>query len=93
VKNNERVNPQNRICKYCDANCCEDETHFVLDCDLYNDLRSQFFSIVNSKFPSFKSLDKKMKFIWLMSNVDEHIIMHFTKYIYNCFKLRNNTAI
>ena len=32
-----------RLCKYCHSSAIEDETHFLLDCDLYTDIRSTLF--------------------------------------------------
>ena len=32
-----------RLCKYCNSSAIEDETHFLLDFDLYTDIRSTLF--------------------------------------------------
>ena len=91
VLKKDRVTPENRICRYCDVKCCEDEIHFTLDCELYSDLRDHLFTNIDTRFPFFNEFQKQDKFIWLMANVDEGIITLVTKYIYNCFKRRNRT--
>ena len=50
-----------RVCKYCNSNSVEDETHFLVDCDFYSDLRYNLFQsaqIINETFKYYDSLDK-----------------------------------
>ena len=64
------VIPRGRLlCKFCSANETEDELHFLLKCNLYNDLRQLFFKKLkavtgvdstdhlNTIFPLFTSLE------------------------------------
>ena len=51
-----------RLCKYCDESSIEDETHFLIECELYSDIRYDLFQIAtaeNRNFPSF-STDEKL---------------------------------
>ena len=65
-----------RICKYCNCSSVEDETHFLIDCTLYSDLRVTLFSHITSINPEFNQL----------SSVDKGI------YIMNCDNFSNNVA-
>jgi hypothetical protein len=85
---NDKVEPQNRLCKYCDLNCCEDEMHFLLVCDLYKQLRTDLFTCISMKFPFFNEFTINTQFIWLMGNCDDYILQNLSKYIYRCFHLR-----
>ena len=53
--------PEERICLVCSLNSIEDETHFLLKCNLYNNERQELFrniSIKNSQFQTFSEIDK-----------------------------------
>ena len=59
-----------RVCKYCNSNSVEDETHFLVDCDFYSDLRYNLFQsaqIINETFKYYDSLDK---LVFLMNCTD-----------------------
>ena len=50
-----------RLCKYCNYSAIEDETHFLLNCDLYTDIRSTLFEkalCLNENFHSLETDDK-----------------------------------
>ncbi len=50
-----------RLCKFCKADCIENEIHFLLDCELYEDLRYQlFYEMCNldNDFNSYNTLQK-----------------------------------
>ena len=57
---------ESRICVNCDSDCIEDETHFVFDCQLYQDLRRILFTDVKLVYPEFDNLDKGEKWNILM---------------------------
>ena len=85
-----RIPPQDRICINCSQNVCEDEFHFVTECEKYTSLRKCFFQEVILSYPSFKDLDNNTKFIWLMSNKDPYIINKLGLLITNCTLIRNS---
>ena len=92
-KKGERKDPQDRLCLHCVNNECEDEFHFVMKCTLYEDLRTNLFTYVRSKFPVFNDYNEDTQFIWLMSNLDPDVINVFTNYVHTCFtKRRNDTT-
>lgn len=50
-----------RFCKYCDQNAVEDETHFLIDCEFYSDLRYDLLNCaarIDTSFCHYDSLDK-----------------------------------
>ena len=49
----------------------EDETHFTVNCPLYNEQRKLLFDIVNTSCPNFKELPMDKKYFWLFTN--EHL--------------------
>ena len=56
-----------RLCKYCNTHAIEDETHFLIDCEFYSDLRFNLFQSaqnINDRFTYYESIDK---LIWLMN--------------------------
>ena len=82
--------PRNeRLCKNC--NIIEDETHFLIDCKLFdNDRREMFRSIVH-EFPRFAEInDSKTKFIFLMSQENKKVTNTIAFYIHKCFFVREN---
>ena len=59
-----------RLCKYCNINAVEDETHIFVDCEFYSNLRYELFNFAlcfNNTFKYYSSLDK---LVFLM-NCDE----------------------
>ena len=76
-----RVDISKRICKKCPLNEIEDEKHALMICPMYQNIRTTVFNdiaITNSNFPN---LDMEGKFIWLLSNEDNHIIIQLSKLI------------
>ena len=56
-----------RLCNYCHMDSIEDETHFLVDCEFYSDLRFNLFQSaqnINDRFEYYESIDK---LIWLMN--------------------------
>ena len=50
-----------RLCKFCDTNAIEDETHILVDCEFYSDLRYQLFKSaqsIDNYFMYYDSLSK-----------------------------------
>ena len=56
-----------RLCKYCHMDAIGDETHFLIDCEFYSDIRFDLFQSaqnINDKFKYYESINK---LIWLMN--------------------------
>ena len=63
----------------------EDEEHFLLKCKLYSNVRESL-TAMTKQFNNITSNEEKM--IAIMTSDNEAIITELSKYIYNCFKLR-----
>ena len=59
-----------RICKFCDSVAIEDETHFLIDCEFYSDIRYTLFHCEYDMNTDFMSLPSAEKLIYLMQNID-----------------------
>ena len=59
-----------RVCKYCNSNSVEDETHFLVDCDFYSDLRYNLFQSAQIIIETFKYYDSLDKLVFLMNCTD-----------------------
>ena len=56
-----------RFCPFC-PNIIEDELHIVNDCQMYDDLRNQFFHDINALDNTFYRLDRMNKLIFILDN-------------------------
>ena len=61
-----RIPVEERVCIH--RNEVEDESHVLMHCPLYDDIRNQFILDVNNINPSFQDLSLQERFIQLMSN-------------------------
>ena len=82
--------PNQRICKQCTLNVCEDEKHFMIDCPLYSHLRDLLIQFCNSVNPYFNLYNDDQKFIWLFSTEDYHTITKVAEYIYKAMQIRKD---
>jgi hypothetical protein len=55
-----------RLCIFCDRNEVEDEIHFVLVCDKYENTRKNEFRNISVHNPNFENLNNKNKLVYLM---------------------------
>ena len=79
----------NRICKVCSSGEVEDERHLIFSCNKYSSLRQSFFTETQKICKNFSTLTQDAQFFWLMNNESEDVIILFSNYIYECFKLRD----
>ena len=70
-----RVDPNARICKYCDLHEVEDESHVLMICPNYEQGRIKLFKSLSESFPSFQFLDEIKQFIFLM-NCNDAVVTH-----------------
>ncbi len=79
-----------RLCTMCEENAIETESHFLLYCSKYNQLRYQFVSTLNGLFTLYPNLyysDDEFKLIVLMSN---EYVKSTAKFIWECFNIRRS---
>ena len=89
AKPSKRLDPDKRICKYCNLEECENEIHFINACPLYDDMRKDLFENILIKFPFVMDMPKEVLYFWLMSNLDSYVILNLAKYLLSSFKLRD----
>lgn len=77
---------ENRMCKYCNFNCVENEKHFLLYCPVYSDLRNLLFLRCVDHFKDFNTLSYDEKFYFLMENSNVQVI--FAQFLTRMFKRR-----
>ena len=63
-----------RLCKFCNFSVVEDETHFLLDCDLFTDIRHILYEKALSLNQNFSQFDSAGKLKFIMQHKD----MQFT---------------
>ena len=59
---------EKRLCSLCDNGIIEDEYHFIMQCNLYSDIRDDLMDIAELKIKGFDELSAQNQFITLMSN-------------------------
>ena len=68
----------------------ENEIHFVLECSLYNDLRNTFGNATHVD-QKYAHMTKEDMFKYLMSSSDHDTLGNLCKFIYKCFRKREET--
>ena len=58
---------ERRTCRFCDLVAIEDEKHFLLTCDLYNDIRTYVFGDILRQ-NEFMLLNTELKMCHLLNN-------------------------
>ena len=74
-----------RTCHFC-PNLVEDETHFLLHCSLYANLRREFFENIFVYNPAFQLLSDSDKLTYLIT----HHARLTANFIFNIWKIRQN---
>ena len=76
-----------RLCPFC--HLVEDESHLLLNCTLYNDIRNVLFSKAISLLPEFNSLvdDEKLKLIFTEYGLIRITAMKFCTKIFFLMKI------
>ena len=82
-----KIPRENRICRLCNSNTIEDEYHFLLCCDFYNDIRA---SHIPRKYYTLPNIHK---FYILMSSKNENIIRTTATYLLHAFKRRQQIIV
>jgi hypothetical protein len=82
------VKTEDRICKLCNTGV-EDETHFLLQCPVLENKRTQIINNIKNLNTNFNNLSNKSKLIWLMSSEDNFIIKNTSSLLCSLFKERD----
>ena len=67
----------------------EDETHFLLQCPVLENKRTQIINNIKNVNTNFNNLPNKSKLIWLMSSEDNFIIKNTSSLLCSLFKERD----
>ena len=77
-----RIPRSERYCIYCRSNDIEDEYHFIIKCQCFEDLRKKYIKKHYYKRPNM------LKFIELLKSSDFDIVLNLAKYLKASFSLR-----
>lgn len=88
AKLQERLPPNERLCKKCPLNICEDEFHFLIICPFYEEERNTLMNNVRTLFPHIRAYNCHELFGWLMANLDENVLLSLAKYVHSSFTKR-----
>ena len=75
-----------RLCKFCESSSIENETHFLLDCELYTDIRSTLFERALCLNTNFDNLETEDKLRFIMQHKDLQFTLGNT--VYKMFQRR-----
>lgn len=76
------IERQNRLCELCDKLTIEDEFHFVLECNIFKDIRMKFIPKYYRQRPSM------MKFVELMKTENKRLLHNIALYLLKAFNKR-----
>ena len=83
----QNVPIQERICILCDQNSIEDETHFLLECDLYSIERQNLIESAERNHKNFIDIAKDVQLVILMN--DEDLFGDTANFIANAYEKRS----
>ena len=84
-----KLKPEERICTLCTLNEVEDEIHFLLECPVYTNLRSNLFTVTRTRNTNFDTLNNDQKLTYLMKNC----IKPVAKYLFFCVGTKETAII
>jgi hypothetical protein len=84
---------EERVCLYGNLSKVEDESHFLLECPLYNHKRSKLLMRSGRSVNLFLSLNNHDKFYWILDNEDYKILFIFSTFLKTCFSLRKQYGV
>ena len=84
-----KIPREQRFCEFCDAHEIEDELHFSLSCKYYEQQRKDLNSILKTKMQTPINFETNDDLLYLLSSNDPDLVNIFSKYIFACFKKRN----
>ena len=88
IERGRHTNPvtpmKQRLCNVCQLS--EDESHFLLQCNMFTDERTAFLLQIQNKYSKFTFLDNRKKIIFLLQNDDTQIITWTAKFIHHAMK-------
>ena len=77
-----------RICKHCPQKVCDDEIHFLTECDFHSLERIALYRDMNALSKHFGNLSSKDKFLYMV-NIGGKDIIKVAKFCHIGFDKRN----
>lgn len=77
-----------RLCTMCNLNNIECEFHVLYHCPFYDDLRKEFYDKIEFNIHDQSNFSNLKLTSDLFRSENETIIQYLSKYIYKCFKRR-----
>lgn len=71
-----------RYCKKCNTGEIEDETHFLIDCNHFQQEREILFSFIEKENKNFESLNSEQKLIFLLTSEDPIVLNAVGEFIF-----------
>ena len=82
-----------RFCSSC-KDKIENETHFILECDMFKEARETFLSGTKDTYPNFETIPTlQQKLIFLQTNENCHFLETFARFLNTIYKLRSQNEI
>lgn len=78
------IERRNRLCELCDMETIENEYHFVLECNVYNDFRIHFILRYYRQRPSM------LKIVELMKTDNKRLLHNLALYLLKSFQKRKD---
>ena len=91
VGRHKGIPEKDRICRRCSLNCIENEEHFLLTCNAYDEPRNKLLLLFRQLVPNFRNLVLRQKFMFMMSNENLGLIKEIATFLEIAFKLREQT--
>ena len=85
----ERLPVSERICFHCKT-CVEDELHVLIDCPLYNELRLNFFQMLQDNGINMQEKLPMTQFTFILNSIAVKLIRMSGKYCYEILTKRRN---
>ena len=82
---------QDRLCKFCSSNSIKDETHFLIDCDFYSDLRYDLIESASALNANFHLLNSEGKLCFLMKS--DELQFNIANYLLAAFRRRRHEKL
>ena len=87
-----KIKPEERLCIYCRSKAVEDEQHFLLQGQLYNNERRLLLETVNAMIPLFHLLPANGKFSTVMQSKTPKVMKALGNNIFTCLKKRGDST-
>ena len=77
-----------RICKFCNLNIVENETHFIIQCTKYQEIREIFIKNISVHNKQFSTLTIKEQTLYILNSNNEDVYNLVGKFLLDIYKIR-----